>query len=109
GPPAGEDGDLVHRVGVGGGDAHGDVPGLVHRGGVALALVDEHAAPLHAHQHPVAGALDVGDLHPLRALARGEDGRLVEEVGQLRAGEAGGAAGQVLEVDLVGELDRPGV
>src|SRR5690242_21345700 len=61
------------------------------------------------------GAAEHRDLHsfPTRrssdlALARREDRRLVEEVGELRAREAGGAARDVGEVDAL-HLDRPRV
>jgi len=77
------------------------VPGLVV-GGVALLLLGEHGAlALDAHEDLVLGVLEVEHLHLALAPARGEQGRLVDQVLQVGAGEAGGAAGDDLQVHLV--------
>ena len=78
-------------------------------GGVALVLVGhDHALALGAHEDLVLGLLEVDHLDPLLAGAGGVQGGLVAEVGQVGAGEAGGAAGDDLQVHVRGEGDLVG-
>src|SRR5690606_33976776 len=97
-----DDGGLVHRVGHL--DVHGDdgVAGLVIGGEALLLLVHGHGLALGALHDVVLGvlAVAVGDHAPVAA--GGHQGRLVDQVGQVRAGEAGGAAGDGLDVDVGG-------
>src|SRR5215218_1706147 len=91
-PPAREDGDLVYRVAVLDRQADGDVARLVDSRRVALLLVHHEALALDAHQNLVARVLDVRAADRLGAVARRGDGGLVQEVGEVGAGEAGRAA-----------------
>ena len=67
-------------------------PRLVVRRVLALLLGHHHRAALGAHDDLVLGALEIVHVHQALAAARGEERRLVHEVGEVRAGEAGRAA-----------------
>src|SRR5690606_5287980 len=103
GAAARDDGRLVHRVGHLDVDGDDGVTGLVIGGQFLLFVVHGHGAPLGAHHDLVLGVLevDVGDHAPVAA--RGGQGRLVDQVGQVGAGEARGAARDVLDVDVGGQ------
>ena len=79
---------------------HHGVAGLVVGGQPLLVLGHDHRAPLGAHHHLVLGRLEVDHGHHALAGARGEQGRLVDDVGEVGAGEAGRAAGDHLGVDV---------
>ena len=85
------------------------VPGLVVGDRLLLALGDDHRAPLDAHQDLVLGVLEVDHLDDLLVLARGEERRLVDQVGQIGAREARRAAREHLEVDIGRQRDPPRV
>jgi hypothetical protein len=89
------------------GDAAADdgVAGLVVGGQRLLGLAHRHRAALGAHQDLVARLVEVLHAHVLGVLARGEQRRLVDEVGQVGAGEAGRAAGDGHRVDVDVERD----
>ena len=89
-----DDRHLVERIGAGQEIGHEGVAGLVVGDGLLLLLGDDHRAPLHAHQDLVLGVLEVDHLDDLLVLARGEERRLVHQVGQVGAGEAGRARGR---------------
>ncbi len=89
GPATRDDRHLVHRVGHGHGMAHQGMPALVD-GGEPLVLVGHHpAAPLGAGHDPVHRLLELRLGDDLLAPAGGEDGRLVDGVGQIRSAEPG--------------------
>ena len=67
--------------------------GLVVGGQRLLVLAHRHRAAFGAHQDLVAGAVEMVHAHVGRVLTGGEQCRLVDQVGQVRAGEAGRAAG----------------
>jgi len=73
---------------------------LVVRRDQALLLAHDPGLLLRAgdHAHDALFELDLGDL--ALAVARGEQRGLVDEVGEVGAGEAGGLAGQGVDVDL---------
>ena len=81
------------------------VAGLVDRGVPLLLVADDHRAALGAHVDLVLGHLEVDHRDRFLVLAGGEQRGLVDEVLEVRAGEAGGAAGDGLEVDVGGERD----
>ena len=85
---AGNDRDLVDRVGVG--QEHGDqrVPGLVDGRDAFLGLADDHRAPLRAHEDLVLGELEVVHPHDLLVVTGGVERRLVDQIGQIGAREA---------------------
>src|SRR2546426_4108796 len=103
--PPRHDGDLVEGIGARQEIGHERMAALVIGGGALLGLGDDHGAPLHAHQHLVLGVLEVDHLHDLLVLPRGEERRLVHQVGEIRAREARGAAREDHQVDLGGEGD----
>jgi hypothetical protein len=78
---------------------------LVEGRDLLLLLGEHHRLALDAHQHLVLGVLEVLHLDGLLAAAGGDQGCLVDQVGQVGTGETGGAAGQDLEVDVVVERD----
>ena len=79
------------------------VAGLVIGGDPLLLVGEQHGLALGAHEDLVLGQLEVvhGDL--LAVDAGGVEGGLVDHVGQVGAAEAGCAAGQHVEVDVVGD------
>jgi hypothetical protein len=98
--PAGDDRDLVDRVGVRQVVADHRVAHLVI-GGDPPFLVGHHAGLLlgtRDHAHDPFLELDLGDL--ALAVAGGEQRGLVDEVAQIGAGEAGRLAGQRVHIDL---------
>mmetsp|Transcript_12990 Transcript_12990/g.36850 ORF Transcript_12990/g.36850 Transcript_12990/m.36850 type:complete len:647 (+) Transcript_12990:384-2324(+) len=110
GAPARGDGDLRDLVVVWGEGADDGVAGLVVGDELALLGRDVgRALLLGAEGHPVERVADllVPDLGEL--LAGGEDGRLVQEVRQHRAGESRRPAGDRIHVDAVFEGLAPGV
>ena len=85
------------------------VTGLVNRRDLLLFVVDDHRATLRAHQDLVLGELEVEHADDLLVVASGVERRFVHQVGQVRAGEAGRAAREHVDVDVVGERDLLGV
>ena len=90
-------------------DAEQGVPRLVDGGDLLLLVGDDHRAPLGAHQHLVLGELEVVHRDELLVGARRLQRRLVHQVRQIGAGEAGGAARQHADVHVVGQRNLAGV
>src|SRR4051794_20397249 len=103
GLPAADDRDLVHRVGVLEVVAADRVAHLVVGRDQALLLAHDPGLLLRAgdHAHDPLFELDLGDL--ALAVAGGEQGGLVDEVGQVGAREAGRLAGECVDLDLLGQ------
>ena len=79
-------------------------------GRIALLLVgQQHGLALGAHEHLVLGQLEVEHHHRLAVLAGGIQRRLVHQVGQVGAAEAGSPARQDAEIHVVVERDLAGV
>jgi hypothetical protein len=95
-----DDGDLVHRIGLGQQLGDHGVAGLVVGGVAALLLGHDHRAALGAHHDLVLGALEVVHVDQALVAARGEQRRLVDQVGQVGAGEARRAAGDDVGLDV---------
>ena len=72
-------------------------------GGLLLGLLGQDLLALGAHQHAVGGLLEVVPLDALLVLARGQDRRLVGQVAQVGPGHADHLAGDLFEVDVVGQ------
>ena len=87
-----DDRHLVHRIGLGQQPRDDRVAGFVVRGVPALVLGHHHRAPLGAHDDLVLGALEIVHVDQALVAARGEQRRLVHEVGEVGAREAGRAA-----------------
>ena len=67
-----------------------------------LGVADDHRAPLGAHQHLVLRVLEVVHPHDLLVVARGVERRLVDQVRQIRAGEARRAPREHRNLHIVG-------
>ena len=106
---AADDRDLVDRVGVLEVVADDRVAHLVVGGDQPLLLAHDPGLLLRAgdHAHDPLFELDLGDL--ALAVAGGEQRGLVDEVGEVGAGEAGRLAGQRVDVDLLGQRLAAGV
>ena len=81
--------------------AHG-VAGLVVGDGLLLEVGERHRLAALAHEHAVAGLLEVALVDLGAALAHGEQRGLVDEVRQVGAAHAGRAPGDEVEVDVGG-------
>ncbi len=99
-PTTGQDRDLVDRVVAGQRRSHDRVATLVVGRDLALFLVHDAGALLGAGDHSVDGFVErlVGD-QGLVVASREQRG-LVQDVGQIRAGEPGGSLGDALQVDV---------
>ena len=75
------------------------VAALVDGDDPLLGVRDDPALALRAGDDPLEGLVELGHADDLAVAPRGQDGGLVDEVGEVRAGEAGGLAGQVLGID----------
>ena len=107
--PRGMIAHLVHGIGVSDRGRHEGVPHLVMGHDVAL-LLGEHTAPLfEAGHHAVDRLLEVGHLDSVALLAGGQQGGLVDDVGEVGAREARGALGDDGEVDAGSQGDAAGV
>ena len=76
------------------------VAALVIGGGELLLLGHDHRAPLRAHHHLVLGVLEFLLRDQALVAPRGQQSRLVDEVGQVGAGEARRAARDHPGVDV---------
>ena len=98
----------MDRVGLG--DQPGDqgMADLVV-GGHPLDLAGDDLLALGPHQDLVAGRVEVGHVDLVLVLARGQQGGLVDEVGEVGAGHPHGPPRDPVEVDVLGQGDVPGV
>ena len=105
----GDDGDLGHRGGVGleGGDQ--GVADLVVGHDLPLLVGEDLVLFLVAGDDHLDALLKVGLVDVLPALADSPEGSLVDHVGQLRAGGAGGGPGDGVQVHVVPQLHLLGV
>ena len=100
GAAARDDGDLVQRIVFRHVQRDQRVPGLVIGGQALFVLGHHHAAPLGAHHDLVLRLLELGHGDEALVLARRQERRLVDQVGEVRAGEAGRAARDDARVDI---------
>ena len=99
-PAARDDRHLVHRVGVRHRVADQGVAALVVGDDLPLLLRQQHALALRAGHDPVDGLLERVHRDLLAVGPRGQQRALVDHVGQVGAGEAGGAPGDDVEVGV---------
>src|SRR5215217_1592516 len=99
--PAGDDRDLVDRVGVLEVVAHDRVSHLVVGRDQALLLAHDPGLLLRAGDHAHDPLLQLGLRDLTLAVAGGEEGGLVDEVRQVGAGEAGRLPRERVDVDLL--------
>ena len=100
GPTRGQDGDLGHRVGVRGQQGDQGVPGLVDGHRVLLLGKEGVGGIPAAEDDPVPGLVDVLGEDDVPVVADGHDGRLVDQVGQVRPREPRRGPGHGVEVDV---------
>ena len=100
----GQDRHLVHRVGVLEHVGEHRVAALVVGDHLLLLLAERHRLALEAHEHPVAGRLEVLGVHLVGAAAHREQRGLVHEVGEVGARHARRAPCDDVDVDVVGDL-----
>src|SRR5579863_1775242 len=100
---------LVDRVVLRHRHADDGVARLVVGGHLLLGLTHHHGAPLGAHHDLVLGLLEFVHANDALVGARGEQRRLVDEVGEIRAGESRGAARDERRLHVVGERHAPHV
>ncbi len=103
-----QDGDPADRVGVRGQRGDQGVAGLVHGDGGEFAG-GQRAGPPGAEQHAVAGAGEVGGGEADAARPDRGDSGLVDQVGQVRAGESRGGGGDLVQVGVCAEGLAAGV
>ncbi len=101
--PPGHDRHSMHRVGVVEHPTQHRVPGLVIGDGELVGLRHHPAVTRGARHHTVDRLGQVGFGNLVAPLPGGQDGSLVDHVGQVGAGETGGTSGEYLQVDPVGE------
>ncbi len=107
--PGGQDGDLGDRVAVGRQRRDQRVAALVDRDRALLVGQQRVGRLPPPQQDPVARLGEVRGAQHVAAAADRVDRRLVDQVGQVGAGEPGGAAGDHVQVDVGAELLPVGV
>ena len=104
-----DDGHLLDRVALGQ-DPHDDrVTAFVEGDDLLLGVADHPAAPLRSGDDSLERLLELGHADDLLAPPCGQDGRLVDQVGQVGPGEAGGLLGDAFDVDRLVERLALGV
>ena len=78
-------------------------------GGHPLVLVIHELAALTAEGDLVAGLLDIMPVNHLLIIAGGDQGALVQKVGQVGPGDSGCIAGRIEEIDVIAQLDLLGM
>src|SRR6201747_968663 len=106
---AADDRDLVDRVAVGQEVADDRVPHLVIGGDQALLLAHHPGLLLGAGDHPHDPLLELLHAALATAGAGGQQGGLVDQVGEVGTGESGGLRGEGVELDLPAQRLAAGV
>ena len=88
---------------------HQGVAGFVIGDDFLFFRVDDAGFALESGDHPVDGLLEVDHLDRVLLLARGAEGGLVDEVGEVGADEPGRAGGNLLQIDVRGQRHLPRV
>ena len=101
--PARQDRHLRDGVRVVQGGGGQRVAALVVGGHRLVVVVHDARALLRASDDAVDGLVDGALVDETHVGSRGQQGCLVEDVGQVRAGEPGGALGDLTQVHLLGE------
>ena len=107
GVPVRHHGHLVERVGVVEVVVQQRVAGLVVGGHLTFLGLHHLGAPRHPHHDLVAGILEVDHFHPLLVLARRQQGRFVDDVGQIGARHARRRARHPVQVHPRRDGDLP--
>src|SRR5207245_2532377 len=104
-----DDRHLVHRVGVRDRRGHERVPHLVVGDDVALLLRQDPTLFLEPCHHTIDRFFEIGRRDGVFLLARREQGRLVDDVRQVGAREAGRPRGDHAQFDVRRQHDGAGV
>ena len=105
----GDDGDLLHRLGILLLIGHHGVAHLVIGHQLLLKLGEDGVLLLTAGDDELEGGQQVLLGDQAAAIAHRPQGGLVHQVGQVRAHAPGGGQGDLLQVHVLGQLDLPGV
>ena len=105
----GNDGDLLHRLGVLLLIGHHGVAHLVVGHQLLLKLSEHRIFLLTAGDDELKGGQQVLLGHQAAAKAHRPQGGLVHQVGQIRAHAPGGGQGDLFQIDVLRQLDLPGV
>ena len=105
----GHDGDLADGLGILLLGRHQSVAHLVIGDDALFLLGDDGALLLGACDDRFKGGQQVVLVHGLAALAHGPQGRLVHQVGQVRAYAPGGGLGDLVQIHVLRQADVPGV
>ena len=97
---AGDDRHFVNAIGTRHDPGQQGVARFVNRGH-PFFLAGQHVVALGAHQHAVAGVLEVVHVDLVLAVARRPQGGFVDQVADVGAGQSDGAAGQPIQIDVV--------
>ena len=100
-PAGGQDGDLGHRIGVLREESDQGMARLVDRHRVLLLGQEGVGGVSAAQDDPVPGFVDVLGVDDLPIVPHGDDGRLVDEIGQVGPGEPRRGPGHGVEVDVL--------
>jgi len=103
--PARDDRHLVERVGFRGQQRDQRMAGFMERRDLLLSFVQDPGLALGAGDHALEGLLELLDADGVLVRAGREEGRLIGEIGEIRAGEPRRLTGDGLEVHALGQLD----
>ena len=95
-----DNGDLVHRVGTGQQPGGQGVAAFMVSGDPLLLVREDQAAPLTAHEHLVLGKFKIAHVQLVLVQLGRLQGRLVDQIFQIRAGKARRAARQHFQVHV---------
>ena len=109
GHAAADDRDLGDRIALGQDALDDGVAALVVGDDRLLRVRDDPGLALRAGDDPLQGFLELGHADDLLVAPSREDRRLVDEVGEVRAGEAGRLAGDTFDLDTLVERLALGV
>src|ERR1700674_3211626 len=108
GAPAGDDGDLLQRVGTANEIRHQSVTAFMYRH-PPLVLVAQRKPTAGAQDDLVVCRLEVALGDPIPTVARCGERRFVDHVGKIRAREARRPAGETIEINFRRHGPPPGV
>jgi len=109
GHAAGNDRDLVHRIGARGHRGDQCVARLVIRGILLFLVGQDHGLALDAHEHLVFGHFEIGHGDEFAILTGGPESGFIDQVCQIGSGESRSAARDDGKFDIIGKRHLAGV